>query len=638
MRMFLSFLAFVSALTFSAAGEGLHGIALYGPQDLRYSPDEPYRYSNPQAPKGGMLRLSSFGQPFSKLNPFTLKGSAAPLVESLVFETLMDRSYDEDEPFSQYGLIAERVNLADDKRSITYSLNKKARFSDGEPLTADDVVFSWNLIFDPAMPPFYRQYYANVEKCEKRDAHTVTFHFKEFNQELPLIMGQLHILPRHVYGEPGKVFGTDFDDTIPIGSGPYTLKRFKMGEEVTMQRDPDYWGRDLTVNRGRYNFDIIYHRTYLDEIGNKNAIKAGNTDVFFVGRARDWVTEYTPQKVESIRLNHLKKWSYRDNNVAGLWGFPFNLRRPMFQDIRVRKALASVLDFESLNENAFYGQYDRTICYFDVNKELMSRGPAEGEVRDILLGLHKKYNTEDAIHVPKDAILRGPYVSGVDMKGNLLPIEDRLKGAEKYLDQIGWVYDPEKNTRVKNGVEMRIELLLPRKSLDYVVNPFLENLRKIGIAADYRVVQIAEYRKRIEAFDFDMLWRGWPQSLSPGNEQRNMWTSASAGDKGSRNLCGIQNPAVDEAVEALISARQRDDLVKWVKVLDRILSANHYAVPGWNTSNNRVLYWQRFGHPGLTPGRAFFTDVVINWWWYDEAKARRLDAAIAANERLADGD
>ncbi len=641
MRFLLPALFLFAGVAVTSGGEKSHGLALYGPQDLKYKPGQPYRYANPKAPKGGMLRLSGYGAPYTKLNPFTLKGSAAPFIGTLVFEMLMDGSDDDNEPFSQYGVLAKQVSVADDKTSMTYYLNPNARFSDGKALTAEDVVFSWNLIFDPDMPPFYRQYYADVEKCEKIDDHTVRFHFKKFNQELPLIMGQLHILPKHIYGKPGTSFGNDFNDKIPVGSGPYVVSSFKMGEEITFKRNPAYWGRDIQVNKGRYNFDVIYYRNFLDAIGHKNSIKAGRTDVEWVSRARDWVTEYNAKELDSIRLNHLNKWSYPDNTVTGMSGFIFNLRRPMFQDIRVRKALASVFDFESLNKNSFYSLYQRQICYFDVNKEMRSRGPAKGKVRDLLIELHKKHNTRDKACVRKDAILRGPYVPGVDLKGNLVPIEKRLKAADHYLNSIGWTYDPEKDTRVKDGKPMQIEFLIYNKSLDYVVNPFLENLKKLGIKADYRVVQVAEYVKKLENFDFDMIRGGWGQSMSPGNEQRNYWTTAAAMDLGSRNFCGIENPAIDEAVEKLIDARTRKDLVTWVKVLDRILCANHYVIPGWNSPRNRVLTWQRFGHPDYIPSRTGFTRAVINWWWYDTAKAERLDAAIAAGKPFVeqpDGD
>ncbi|MFC1477912.1 extracellular solute-binding protein [Candidatus Margulisiibacteriota bacterium] len=622
MRKFYLFLfILLYAIPLWSAEKPAHGLALYGPQDLKYRKGQPYKHANVRAPKGGTLTLSSLGS-FTKLNPFTLKGVAAPGL-GMVFETLVDGSADEDEAFSQYGLLAEKITLPKDRMSITYHLNKKAKFSDGEPLTADDVVFSFNLIKDPEYAPFYKAYFADVLKVEKIDDHTVTFHFKKFNQELPLIMGQLSILPKHIYGIPGKKFGKDFDNMIPVGSGPYIVKAFDYGKYISYRYTPDYWGLDITANKGRYNFDDIIFKIFLDPITEREAIKGGLIDARQVNISKDWALEY---KGEYVKKNYMKREEFKHNRVSGMQCYVFNLRNPIFQDINIRKAISAVFDFDYMNKNLFYGQYKRQVCYFDNNREMMSRGPAIGRVRDLLYGLQNKYNKPGKDYVPDDAIEVGPYNIGDYPKQ--LPIEQKIKQANKLLSYMGWRYDKNTGARQKNGKVLKFTILISSQTWVRIVNPFIESLKKIGVKADYRLVQPAEYAAAVESFNFDMIVGVFGQSMSPGNEQRDFWASKAADTKGSSNVIGIKNPAIDELIKELINADSRKSLVGHVRALDRILCANFYVIPHWFIDYDRAIYWNRISGPKRYASKSGFTANVLNWWWYDPHKAVRLDDAM----------
>lgn len=632
----LLFLLILGLLRPLPAGEPRHGISLYGPQDLKYKPGQCYEHANPQAPKGGTLKLFILGS-FTKLNPYSLKGRVAPglgLGLGLVFENLVDDSSDGDEHFSQYGLIAEKIAVAADRLAITYYLNPKARFSDGKPLTADDVIFSFNLIKHPEYHPFYKAYYADVEKAEKLDRHTVRFTFKKYNQELPLIMGQLAILPKHVYGVEGKDFGKDFDD-LAVGSGPYVVESFERGKHMTLKRNPDYWGKDLPVNRGRYNFDRIIYKVFLSAIPARESLKGGQTDANQISSSKDWAREYSGA---FVKMNYIKKRTFAHNRVAGMQCYVFNLRKPLFKDIKVRKAIAAAFDFEYMNQNLFYSQYTRQLCFFDNNKKMYSRGPAAGEVRRILLELRKKYNQPAAkkYYVPKHAITRGPYNIGDLPGGGRLSIHDKITLANIFLDKEGWIYDREAGARKKGRQLLKFEILISNAGWERIVNPFIERLREIGVKASYRLVQPAEFVKKVKDFKFDMIVAVFGQGSSPGNEQRNMWLSKAADITGSRNVVGMKNPAIDEAVGKIVAASDRKTLVTYVQVLDRILCANHYVIPHWYIAYDRAIYWNRISGPKKYAAKSAFLDNVINWWWYDQDKARRLAAAKQAGEPFAE--
>ena len=608
-----------------AAAEPAHGLALYGPQDLKYGPDEPYAFSQVDAPKGGTLRMASLGG-FTKLNPFSLRGYP-PLYITLVFEPLMENSYDEDEPFSQYGVLAETAEIAEDKMSITYRLRPEARFSDGRPVTADDVVFSFNAIHDPGFLPFYRAYYADVKQAVKVDERTVRFEFSQTNPELPLIMGQLYILPRHVYGVEGRSFASDFDE-VAVGSGPYMIADYNFSTHITYQRRPDYWGRDLPKNLGRYNFDRISVKVFLDPIPAREALKGDLIDADQISSAQDWALAFDG---EFVRRNYLRKEGFPHQRVSSMQAFAYNLRNPLFQDRRMRMIIASMFDFEYCNDHLFYGQYTRQLCFWENDPELYSRGPATGDVRRILIELRRAHGPDA---VPADAIDRGPYNVGDRLDGSPYPMHERIQAANAELDAMGWRYDSAAGVRQKDGVDLRFEVLLVSPAWARIVNPFIETLREVGIKGGYRLVQPAELLRQIQDRRYDMILTNFPVSDSPGNEQRDFWTSESADIPGSRNTIGIRNPAIDEAVERIIAAPTRHGLVSAVQVLDRILCAQHYVIPNWHIPYDRAVYWNRFGHPDTYVGALTFRENIIEWWWYDEERARRLEQARRTNQPM----
>lgn len=628
--MYTNFKIFLVALVlalpvWTASAEPSHGLALYGPEDVKYGPNEPFGCAHPDAPKGGILRMPWVGA-YTKLNPFSLKGYPAPWV-SMVFEQLMEGSPDESEPFTQYGLLAETVEVGPERMSVTYHLRPEARFSDGKPVTADDVVFSFNLIQDPEFLPWYKAYYADVDRAEKVDERTVTFHFKQTNQELPLIMGQLFILPKHIYGIEGKRFGSDFDD-IAIGSGPYAVGDFDHSKHVTYRRDTNYWGRDLPRMQGRFNFDSIIFKIFLDEIPAREALKGGLVDARMISSSKDWALMFNGPYVKK---GYLRKEKFSHNRVEGMQGFVFNTRRPIFADREVRKVLASLLDFEYCNDNLFFGQYTRSLCYWDNNQEMKSRGPARGAVRDMLLELRDRHGDE---WVPAEAITRGPYIAGNYLDGRPRMIGERLRAANARLEELGWTYDREAGVRMRDGQPLTFEVMLTAAGWSRIVNPYIETLREAGIQARYRLVQAAEYVNKVNDFDFDILVYSFRLSESPGNEQRSYWHSEAADTPGSFNLPGIRNPAVDELVDQVIAAHTREGLVHAVQGLDRILSAHHYVIPQWHISYDRAVFWDRFGVPETYASKVDFRYNIVEWWWYDEARARRLEAAMEANQAL----
>ncbi len=598
--------------------EPSHGLALYGPDDLKYGPDEPYAFANPDAPKGGTVRLSTVGA-FTKLNRFSLKGISPPSI-GLVFESLMESSLDSDESFSQYGRLAETADIAPDRMSITYVLRSKARFSDGRPVTADDVVFSFNIIHDPEFLPFYRAYYADVKQAIKVDDRTIRFEFTETNPELPLIMGQLMILPKHVYGVEGRRFGSDYDE-VAVGSGPYVVDSYDYSTHITYRRNPTYWGRDLPRNQGRFNFDQITYKVFLDTIPAREALKGDLVDADSINSSKDWALAFDG---EYVQRGYMKKEGFGHQRVEGMQCFVFNLRRPLFQDRQLRKVIGSMFDFDDLNKNLFFGQYIRQLCFWENNPELYSRGPATGAVRRALIELREKHGDP---YVPADAIRRGPYNVGDRLDGTPYDITDRIRSANQQLDAMGWAYDREAGVRRRDGQELQFELTITSAGWASIVNPFIENLRELGIRARYRLVQRAEFIRMVQEHRYDSILTAFPQSESPGNEQRDFWTSDVADTPGSRNTPGIQNPAVDEIVEQVIAASTRRELVEAVQALDRILCANHYVIPHWYINYDRGVYWNRFGKPDTYVSQSNFLGNVLEWWWYDEDQAQRLKEA-----------
>ena len=596
-----------------------HGLSLYGPQGLKYKSGEPYIYANPKAPKGGNLTLADFGA-FTKLNPASLKGVTAPGIGQLVFQNAMDSSADDDEPFSQYGNLVEKAEVSGDHLSLTYHLYKQAKFSDGHPLTADDFVFSFNLIKDPQYHPIYKEYFKDIKSIEKIDAHTVRYHFAIHNQELPLITGQMIIFPKHIYGAKGKSFGADFDD-MAVGSGPYTIEKYEYGKYISYKRNPNWWGKDVAINKGRYNFDRVTYKIYLDPVAQREAFKGGEFDMQLVNSSRDWALDY---KGDFVKKGYYLRQEFPHTRIAGMQGFAMNTRNKIFKSRKVRAALAMVFDFEWSNKNLFYGQYTRNDCYFDNNPEMKAQGVPKGEVKNILELLRKKHKK----FVPKTALTKP-----VGAPGQGLPAERNLKVANSLLDSAGWKIGSD-GIRSKGNNRMEFELLLAGPGFQRIAEPYKNNLKKVGVKLDIKVVQIAEYEERLRNFKFGMIVAGYPQSRSPGNEQRYMWSSDAADTPGTRNYMGIKNTAIDELIEKIVSAKTRKELVVNIQALDRILTHQYYLVPHWYIAYDRAVYWNKFGRPKINASQSAVNNNVLEWWWWDKEKANNLKKARAAGASL----
>jgi microcin C transport system substrate-binding protein len=596
-----------------------HGLSLYGPAGLKYKPDQHFDYVNPNAPKGGHLVLSEFGA-FTKLNPFSLKGVPSPGLGGLVFQTPMDDSIDDDEAFSQYGNLVEKVELAPDRMWMIYHIRTNAKFSDGHPVTADDFVFSFGLIRNPEYHPAYKQYFKDIKTVEKLDDRRVKYTFAIYNHELPLITGQMAILPKHIYGQPGKNFGSDFDETA-VGSGPYVVDKYEFGKFITLKRNPNWWAKDLPLNKGRYNFDKLTWKVYLDPVAQREGFKGGDYDIKLINSSRDWALDF---KGDFVQKGYYVREQIPHKRVAGMQGFAMNLRNDIFKSRKVRAALAMVFDFEWSNKNLFYGQYTRSECFFDNNPEMKAQGLPEGEVNKILAALREKYGE----HVPKTV-----FTKPVGAPGQGIPIEKNIENAVALLESDGWKMGAD-GVRAKDGKPLKFELLLDSPEFTRIAEPYKNNLKKIGAELEIKSAQTAEYEERLRGFKFDMIVASYGQSRSPGNEQRYMWGSESAKTPGSNNYIGIENPAVDELIEKIVRAKTRNDLVQHLQAMDRILTHQFYMVPHWYNSSDRVVFWNKFSRPAVTPSQSNVLNKAIEFWWWDEAKAKKLEQARATGSAV----
>ena len=582
----------------ASADEPRHGLALFG--DLKYPAGFPhFDYVNSAAPKGGSVKYAATGT-FDTLNPFTLKGQPAAGVGAM-FDTLMTPS--EDEPSSTYGLIAESVEVANDKASVVYNLRPQARFWDGTPITPEDVIWTFDTLKAQGHPR-WRLYYADVLKAEKTGPHQVKFTFRNgANRELPSIVGELPVLSKAYWND------RDFAKTtleIPLGSGPYKIDSFDPGRSVTYRLVPDYWGKDLPVNIGRNNFDAIRYDYYRDQTVALEAFKAGAYDIRVENVSKNWAIGYDSPALAS---GLIKKELIANKVPQGMQAFGFNTRRPIFQDARVRRALGYLFDFEWTNKALFYGAYTRTKSYFS-NSDLASSGlPGPDELK-----LLEKYRGQIPAAVFTEAYAPPTTDGSGDIRGN-------LRAALDLLAQAGW--------NVKNGqlvdakgTPFRFEFLLDQPEFERVVLPFIQNLARIGIVANVRTVDPAQYENRMQTFDFDMTVMLYPESLSPGNEQRDFWTTESGKQQGGRNLLGIASPAVDDLVSLIIEAPDRQSLVTRVHALDRVLLAGYYVIPNWHFPYFRVASWDKFARPAVSPPYG----LAIETWWVDPTREAVLDA------------
>lgn len=551
---------------------------------LGYTPKYPpgfahFDYVNPDAPKGGSLTLSAMGN-FDSLNPFLLKGIPATGISDLVFETLMEQSLDE--PFSQYGLLAEDVRLAPDRLSVTYRLNPQARFSDGSAVTAEDVKFSFDTLKSPLAHPQYRFYWADIARAVAVDARTVRFEFARVNPELHLLTGQIPIFS-HKWGA-GKAFDKIVTDA-PLGSGPYRVENYEVGKKIAFRRNPDYWAQGLNTRRGMFNYERVGIVYYKDSTVQLEAFKAGEFDFVAVSNSKQWARDYRGSK---FNRGLIKKTELKHSNNAGMQGFIFNTRRAMFKDRRVRKAIALALDFEWSNQNLFYNQYQRCDSYFS-NSELASSGIPQGEELKLLEPFRAQ--------LPPEVFTRAWRPPSTRPPGSL---RANLRQAKALLAEAGWNYR-DGALRNDRGEPFEFEMLLDQKGFERIVGPFARNLAKLGITLNYRTVDVALYQRRSDTFDFDMMVHAFGQSQSPGNEQTNMWHSSAADKEGSNNIIGIKSPVVDALVEKVVYAPDRKFLVTATHALDRVLLNGEYLVPNWYVPTHRVAYWDKFGFPARLP-------------------------------------
>ncbi len=585
----------------------VHAIAMHG--SPKYGPDfNHFDYVNPNAPKGGTLRLAASGT-FDSFNPFIPKGAA---FGQIGIETLLTSSADE--PFTEYGLIAESIEMPEDRSWVIFNIRPQARWHDGEPITADDVIWSFETLISKGNP-FYRFYYGSVEPPQKLGERRVKFSFKEKgNRELPLIAGQVPVLPKHYWEREVN----DFEKTTltpPLGSGPYRIAEFEPGRFVELKRVGNYWGSDLPVNVGQNNFDRVRFDFFRDDTVIRQALKSGDIDYREENQAKAWALDYD---VPPVNRGWLQKEAIPHGLPTGMQAFVMNTRRSLFTDPRVRRALAYAFDFEWTNAHLFHDQYTRTESYFS-NSELAARGLPEGEELEIL----ERYRGR----IPDEVFTTIYQAPSTDGSG--WPREN-LKKAFDLLESAGWLVKDMELVNEQTGERFRFEILLVSQAFERIVLPFVRNLKRLGIDARVRLVDSSQYINRLRSFDFDMIIFSWGQSDSPGNEQRNYWSSEAADSAAARNFAGIKDPVVDELIELVITAPDRESLVARTRALDRVLLHGHYVIPNWHIRVDRILYWNKFSRPAVTPKNGTSTD----YWWFDEVKAARLADARRATGSL----
>lgn len=575
-------------------GSTAHGIAMHGapalPADFKRLP-----YANPDAPKGGRLSIAFQGT-FDGLNPYNLRaGSAAQGLAGNIFQTLMTRSLDE--PFTLYGLIAETIETDDARSYVIFRLDKRARFSDGAPITAADILFSFELLKTKGRPQ-QRIAYGLVRSIVALDERTVRYDLTGANdRELPLTLAFMPVLPKH------KTDVERFSDSsldIPVGSGPYKIASIKPGEEIVLKRNPDYWGRDLPVCRGLYNFDEIVVSYYRDANSMFESFKAGLIDYRTEGNPTRWKTGYD---FPALRDGRVRREELPVGTPRGMEGFAFNTRRPLFKDARVREALGVMFDFEWINHNLFDDLYTRTASFFD-NSELASTGrpasPAErallapypGVVReDILEGRWRPYRTDG---------------TGRD--------RTQARVALDLLAKAGWRIDG--GELENNGEPFEFEIMVADRNQERLALNYASSLRRIGVVARVRTVDEVQYQRRRQRFDFDMMLGTWTASASPGNEQRMRWGSASASQEASFNLAGASSPAIDALIAEMLAANSHEDFVTAVRAYDRVLLSGFYIVPLFHTSTQWDAYWTRIERPDTLPRWAapLFSATLDTWW------------------------
>lgn len=584
------------------ASERNHGLSAFG--ELDYGPDfKHFDYVNPNAPVGGRLTMiGTAGRiTFDSFNNFIIKGDAAQGL-GLLYDSLMTRAWDE--PDAVYGLVAHSAEVSDDGKSATFFLRPEAKFADGSQITADDVVFTLETLRKKGHPQ-YRLAFRDIVKVEALDPQTVRYEFKgQSLRDLPLNVATLPILPKAWYAT------RPFEKTSlepPLGSGPYQIAKFRQGTFVTYKRREDYWGWGLPVNVGRYNFNELRYEYFKDRVAELEALKSGEFDLREEFTSRDWATAYD---VPPVRSGQLVKTELADHLPSGTQGFFLNLRRKKFQDIRVRKALDLIFDFEWTRKNIFYGAYERTVSYFE-NSDMKAVGAPSAEELALLEPYQKQLPTDVFEETYTPPVSDG---SGQDRRN--------LRAAVKLLKEAGF---QSKSGRMvnNNGEQLSIEYLIFSPGFERVIAPYAKTLKRVGIDASIRRVDPAQYERRMKSFDFDIIVQRYVLRTTPGAELRNYWGSAAADLAGSFNLSGIKDPVVDALIEKVLEAKSRKELVTATRALDRVLRSGHYWVSHWYNKAHRMAFWNKFAWPEQRPK---YNRGVIETWWFDADKAAKLNA------------
>ena len=599
LRPGLLLLLFMMTVAGSAAAMATprHAIAMLGepanPPGFTHFP-----YADPHAPRGGHVTYAVTGG-FDSLNPLIIKGQPVWQLRALVYESLMARSADE--PFTLYGLIAESIETPEDRAWVEFTLDPRARFSDGEPIDVEDVAFSFRLLRDRGRPN-HRSYYAKVARIERPGERRIRFVFRTAgDRELPLIIALMPVLPEHLI-DPEEFEKTTL--TPPVGSGPYLVAEVDPGARIVFRRDPDYWGADLPVRRGLNNFDEIRYEYFRDENSQFEAFKKGLIDVIADFDPTRWATGYD---FPAAREGRVVREEFVSRTPKGMTGFVFNTRRPIFADRNVRRALAMLFDFEWINTTYFFNAYKRTGSYFE-GSELSALGrPASAGERKLLAPF-------------PDAVL--PDV----MEGRYRPMatdgsgRDRapLRAALALLGKAGYVLKDGRLTDARTGAGLSFEFLSRTREQERLALAYQRSLAQLGIEMSIRTVDSAQYQQRLSVFDFDMIQNRWPASLSPGNEQSFRWSMAAADRPGSFNYAGARQPAIDAMIAAMLAAETEEGFVDAVRALDRVLISGHYVVPLFHLPTQRVARWARIRHPAVTPLYGY----KLETWWDGDAPAR----------------
>ena len=590
------------AATQAQAPARSHALSLLGPAQLPPGFAH-FPYANPAAPKGGEIALGAVGT-FDSFSPHIVRGSAAGAT-SQIYDTLMRANADE--PQVAYGHVAHTIETAADGLSVSFELRPEARFHDGTPMTAEDVLWTFNTLVAQGRP-HYRQYWADVAEVKVETPHRITFRFKHAgNRELAAILGQLEVLPKHWWAS--RDFAKPLTEA-PLGSGPWRIERFEFGRTLVLARVPEYWARDLGTAKGLANFDRRRVEYFRDPTVALEAFKAGQVDFRQENIAKDWATAYD---FPAVRRGLVKKEEFRHRLPTGMQGFVMNTRREVFRDVRVRQAVALVFDFEWGNANLFYGAYTRSRSYFS-NSTLASTGLPQGAELTLL----EKHRAR----LPANLFTEEFRLPVTDGSGNNREV---LRQALDLLRAAGWTVKERKLVNAA-GQQMRFEILLSNPSFERVALPYVQWLGRLGIEARVRTVDPAQFQRLSDTYDYDMTVEVFGQSESPGNEQRGFWTCDSAKQEGGDNAAGVCDPVVDELVEAVINAPDRTTLEVTTRALDRVLLWGWYVVPHWHLASIRAVYWDRFGRVDV-PIRS---GMVFDAWWIDQTRADATDAARRA--------